>query len=151
MKQLTFRCSCCRRIVPRNPRARNQRYCGAKPCQQARKNKWQRNKQQMDSDHRVNKEESQRAWSQQNPDYWKLYRELNPEYCERNRQLQRKRDFKRQHKKIILVLTSPILQRRTRQALKQTKQQVDRGSCKEGLVSDTDLDAIQFPHNGGIS
>ena len=151
MKQLTFRCSCCRRIVPRNPRARNQRYCGGKPCQQARKNKWQRNKQQMDSDHRANKEESQRAWRQQNPDYWKLYRELNTEYCERNRKLQRKRDFKRQHTKKILSLTSPILQRRTRQVLKQSKQQEDRGSCKEGRVSGTNLDAIQFPHNGGIS
>ncbi|MBL4901292.1 MAG: hypothetical protein JKY62_01405 [Desulfocapsa sp.] len=86
--------------MPRNPRARNQRYCGAKPCQQARKNKWQRNKQQVDSDHRINKEESQRAWRQQNPDYWKLYRERNPEYCERNRQLQRKRDLKRHHKKL---------------------------------------------------
>ncbi len=98
MKQRTFRCSCCRRIVPRNPRARNQRYCGAKPCQQARKNKWQRNKQQLDSDHRVNKEESQRAWRQQNPGYWKMYREKNPEYCERNRQLQQKRDLKRRVK-----------------------------------------------------
>ena len=143
MKQLTFRCSCCRRIVPRNPRAINQRYCGTKPCQQARKNKWQRNKQQMDSDHRANKEESQRTWREQNPDYWKQYRERNPEYCERNRQLQRKRDLKRRHK-------STILQRRTRQTLKQSEQQVDRGSCKEGLVSATVLDAIQFPHNGGI-
>lgn len=143
MKQLTFRCSCCRRIVPHNPRARDQHYCGAKPCQQARKNKWQRNKQQMDSDHRANKEESQRTWRQQNPDYWKQYRERNPEYCERNRQLQRKRDLKRRHKSIIL-------QRRTRQILKQSEQREDRRSCKEGLVSTTGLDAIQFPHNGGI-
>ncbi len=98
MKQLTFRCFCCRRIVPRNPRARNQRYCGAKPCQQARKNKWQRNKQDLDSDHRVNKEESQRAWRQKNPGYWKLYRQKHPEYCERNRLLQQKRDLKRRFK-----------------------------------------------------
>lgn len=100
MKQLTFRCSCCRRIVSRNPRVRNQRYCAAKPCQQARKNKWQRNKQQVDSDHRINKEESQRSWRQQNPGYWKLYRERNPEYCEQNRKLQRKRDMKRRLKNI---------------------------------------------------
>jgi len=98
VKQLTFRCFCCRRIVPRNPRVRNQRYCGAKPCQQARKNKWQWNKQHLDSDHRVNKEESQRTWRQQNPGYWKQYRERNPEYCERNRQLQQKRDLKRRLK-----------------------------------------------------
>ena len=100
MKQLTFRCHCCRRIKPLNPRARNQRYCGARPCQQTRKNKWQRNKQQVDSDHKVNKEESQRAWRQRNPDYWKLYREKNPEYCERNRKLQRKRDMRRRLKNL---------------------------------------------------
>ena len=108
MKQLTFRCSCCRRTMPRNPRARNQRYCGARPCQQARKNKWQRNKQQADSDHRINKEESQRAWRQQNPGYWKLYRERNPEYCERNRQLQRKRDLKRHYKNLSTANESDL-------------------------------------------
>ncbi len=52
----------------------------------------------MDSDHKVNKEESQRTWRQQNPGYWKLYRKKNPEYCERNRQLQQKRDLKRRLK-----------------------------------------------------
>jgi len=94
--------------MPRNPRARNQRYCGARPCQQARKNKWQRNKQQADSDHRINKEESQRAWRQQNPGYWKLYRERNPEYCERNRQLQRKRDLKRHYKNLSAANESDL-------------------------------------------
>ena len=129
MKQFTFRCSCCRRIMPRNPRARNQCYCGAKPCQQARKNKWQRNKQQVDSDHRINKEESQRAWRQQNPGYWKRYRERNPEYCERNRQLQRKRDLKRHHKSLSAANESDLagkrgtrLRRRTHHTLKQSKQ-----------------------------
>jgi hypothetical protein len=100
VKQLTFRCSFCRRIMPLNPRAMNQRYCGAKPCQQARKNKWQRNKQQQDSDHRTNKEESQRTWQLKNPVYWKLYRARNPEYCERNRKLQQKRDMKKKLKKL---------------------------------------------------
>jgi len=54
----------------------------------------------VDSDHKVNKEESQRAWRQRNPDYWKLYREKNPEYCERNRKLQRKRDMRRRLKNL---------------------------------------------------
>ena len=125
MKRLTFRCSCCRRIKPRNPRARNQRYCGARPCQQARKNKWQRNKQQMDSDHKVNKEESQRTWRQQNPGYWKLYRKRNPEYCERNRELQRIRDMRRRLTNNSEINVSDLagkrgtrLRRRTRQTLK---------------------------------
>lgn len=31
---------------------KNQRYCGARDCQQARKNAWQREKQQTDPDYR---------------------------------------------------------------------------------------------------
>lgn len=87
-----FRCACCRRIRPRNPRVKNQRHCGDKLCQQARKNKWQREKEQGDSEYRVNKKESQRAWRNRNPDYWKQYRRQHPEYCKRNRILQLQRD-----------------------------------------------------------
>lgn len=52
MKQATFRCACCKRILPRDPRVKNQRYWGAKACQRARKSKWQREKLELDSDHR---------------------------------------------------------------------------------------------------
>ena len=62
----------------------------------------------MDSDHRENKEESQRAWRQQNPEYWKLYRERNPEYFERNRRLQRKRDLKWRHKNLLVTDESDL-------------------------------------------
>jgi hypothetical protein len=62
----------------------------------------------MDSDHRKNKEESQCAWRQQNQDYWKLYREKNPAYCERNRQLQRKRDLKRKLKNLSVTDASDL-------------------------------------------
>ena len=92
MKTCTFRCVCCRRILPRNPRVHNQKYCGAKACQRARKSKWQREKQQTDPDHRANKCESQRAWQRKNPFYWQQYRQKNPNYCEQNRKLQRVRD-----------------------------------------------------------
>lgn len=51
MKQITFRCVCCRRIRPVNPRVKDQEYCGIKSCQQARKNKWQREKLQTDPDY----------------------------------------------------------------------------------------------------
>jgi hypothetical protein len=59
VEQVTFRCACCRRILRRNSRVKKQQYCGAKACQQARKNRWQREKQQTDVDYRVNKKESQ--------------------------------------------------------------------------------------------
>ena len=95
MRQVTFRCVCCRRLRPRNPRVKNQKYCGTKSCQQARKNKWQREKQQTDPDYRANKKESQRCWQERNPDYWKQYRSNNFEYCQMNRERQKIRDLNR--------------------------------------------------------
>jgi len=95
VEQVTFRCACCRRIVRRNSRVKNQRYCGARDCQQARKNAWQREKQQTDPDYRSNKRESQKTWQQGNRTYWRQYRSRNLEYSERNRQLQQERDRKR--------------------------------------------------------
>lgn len=92
MEHVTFRCSCCRQILPRNPRVKNQQYCGAAECQKARKAKWQREKMNTDSDYRADQRESQRLWQQNNPDYWREYRRNHQEYREHNRQMQRVRD-----------------------------------------------------------
>ena len=92
MQAVTFRCACCKRIRPRNPRVKNQRYCGDKRCQQARKTKWEREKLQSDPYYRINKKECQERWKQQNPDYWKQYRQTHPEYRRRNRRMQSRRD-----------------------------------------------------------
>jgi len=94
VRPITFRCACCRRIRPRNPRVKNQRYCGDKRCQQARKTKWQREKLQADPDYRTNKKESQQIWKQKNPGYWKQYRRNHPDYRRRNRRMQRPRDHR---------------------------------------------------------
>ena len=117
MKQITFRCACCKRIRPRNPRVKNQYYCGAKSCQQVRKNKWQREKLQTDPDYRTDKREMQQSWRSRNSDYWKRYRDKNPDYCERNCRLQRERDKKRCPDAIIpasdtrhLAKTDPLSQ-----------------------------------------
>lgn len=92
MQIITFRCVCCRRIRHRNPRVKNQRYCGDKRCQQARKSKWEKEKLQTDPDYRINKKECQERWKQKNPDYWKQYRQTHPEYRRRNRRMQLRRD-----------------------------------------------------------
>jgi len=92
MRPVTFRCACCRRICPRNTRVKNQRYCGSKRCQQARKTKWEREKLQADPYYRINKKECQERWKQNNPDYWQRYRQTHPEYRERNRRMQLRRD-----------------------------------------------------------
>jgi hypothetical protein len=95
VEQVTFRCACCRRILPRNSRVKKQGYCGAGACQQARKNKWQREKQQTDPDYLANKRESQQGWQKRNPTYWQQYRSKNKDACERNRRMQQERDGKR--------------------------------------------------------
>jgi len=92
VKQVIFICACCKCIRRKNPRVKNQKYCGAKACQQARKNKWQREKLQTDHDYKADKREMQQSWLARNPDYWRRYRAQNPIYCERNRKLQRERD-----------------------------------------------------------
>ena len=89
------RCSCCGCYFCPDPRVQNQHYCGKKRCQQARKNKWQRQKIIIDHDYRADKKDSQDAWLDKNPNYWKRYRRRNLDYAERNRQMQRERDAKR--------------------------------------------------------
>ena len=105
MQPITFRCACCRRIRPRNPRVKNQRYCGDKRCQQARKTKWEREKLQADPYYRINKKECQERWKQQNPGYWKMYRQRRPDYCSWNRTAQRIRD---QNRREALSGDSPL-------------------------------------------
>lgn len=90
-----FRCACCGRQLLSDPRVKDQRYCGRKKCQQARKNKWQRQKMLTDSDYRANKIESQQQWRQKNKGYSKRYRKKNLLYAAKNRKLQKGRDLRR--------------------------------------------------------
>jgi hypothetical protein len=48
-----------------------------------------------DPDYRANRRESQKKWLERNRDYWRKYRSRHPDYCERNRLLQKGRDTKR--------------------------------------------------------
>lgn len=92
-----IRCVHCGRLVPADSRVKNQRYCGARECQRARKAKWQRDKMAADPDYRANQRAAQRKWIEKRPDYWQKYRERNPRYLKRNRLMQRKRDLERRH------------------------------------------------------
>ena len=88
-------CKHCRRIFKQNPRVKNQLYCSRKPCQRARKTKWQKQKMINDPDYMENQKNSQKKWLENNPGYWKSYRKQHPDYCDRNRLLQKQRDIKR--------------------------------------------------------
>jgi hypothetical protein len=48
-----------------------------------------------DPDYRANRRESQKKWLKRNRGYWRKYRMRHPDYCKRNRLLQRGRDTKR--------------------------------------------------------
>lgn len=107
-----MRCCHCGRLYLRDPRVKNQRYCGAGVCQKARKAKWQRQKMAEDEIYRADQRESQKLWREQNPDYWRGYRKTHPEYVERNRLLQKVRDARAKSRllaKMDALTSEPVL------------------------------------------
>lgn len=88
-------CACCGRAFRPRPQVAEQRFCCAAACQRARKRLWQQAKRESDADYRLNQARAQAAWVARHPDYWQRYRRQHPEYCERNRIEQRKRDRRR--------------------------------------------------------
>jgi len=70
------------------PRNREQNYCKDPDCQRARKATWQRFKMKTDADYRTQQQLSHQKWLRNNPDYWKRYRQSNPDKADRNRILQ---------------------------------------------------------------
>ncbi len=91
-----IKCKNCRRVIQKpNRRIKNQNYCRRKACQRARKRKWQRRKMAKDDDYRQNQNGSRNQWLEKNPDYYQNYRETHPDYTDRNRELQKKRDANR--------------------------------------------------------
>ena len=69
-------------------RNRKRNYCPKPACQRARKATWQRYKMRTDADYRTQQQLSQKKWLLNNPDYWKQYRQKNPDKAERNRVIQ---------------------------------------------------------------
>jgi hypothetical protein len=101
------RCLACARLLQLIPQVPDQSYCSSEACQRERRKLWQRDKRQDDSAYQANQAKAQRAWSQRNPDYWKQYREAHPEYAERNRQQQQKRNLERRSGNIAKKNVSP--------------------------------------------
>ena len=60
--------------------------------QQERRRRWQQSKRQGDEDYRANQARAQRAWADGHRDYWREWRAAHPDYAERNRLEQRRRD-----------------------------------------------------------
>ena len=89
------RCEHCRKKFTRFSHIPGQRYCSRVQCQNARRQKWRKQKLAIDKDYKANQKDAQGRWCEKNPGYWKRYRATHPEYVQRNRQLQRVRNQRR--------------------------------------------------------
>lgn len=88
-------CRCCGRLFTRRANVPDQQYCSRRICQNARRQRWRKQKLASDPDYRANQYDAQRRWCEKNPDYWKHYRASHPAYSRKNRQLQSERNKKR--------------------------------------------------------
>jgi len=113
---LTFTCQHCQEVKQRNPRIKQgQNYCGLAACRKASRREWKRMKYSTDDSYRERSLEDQRRWRKKKPahSYQRIYRELHPEYVERNRQAQRKRNQKRRDGLLVVDLSQKIVNRNT--------------------------------------
>ena len=84
--------NCLSLFLPRNSL---QIFCSPPDCQRVRKGLWQKKTLLADPDYKGDQQLSKNKWAQNNPDYWKEYRERNPENAQRNRDLQKIRNLKK--------------------------------------------------------
>ena len=112
----TIICLHCGREVPRNPRLKNQKYCCAKECQQARMRTWKNKQYRNCSEYKNKTLNSQKIWRRKYPahKYQREYRKAHPAYVICNRDLQRERNKKRQkdHSPMIVNTDSLLFQAR---------------------------------------
>lgn len=94
-------CIYCGALIALRAQIPNQKYCNSKPCQRERQRLWQSTKRHSDLDYLRNQAEAQRTWVAKNPDYWRSYRDAHPEYTEKNRTAQRKRN--RQSREFVIA------------------------------------------------
>lgn len=90
----TKTCNACGHKFTPRPQNPNQTYCTDPACQRERRRRWQQKKRRDDADYRDNDARANKAWATENPEYWKQYRDENPAYAERNRNLQQQRNQK---------------------------------------------------------
>lgn len=90
----TKTCNSCGHPFTPRPQTPNQSYCAHPKCQRERRRRWQQQKRRDDADYRDNDIRANKAWATENLEYWKQYRDENPTYAERNRNLQQQRNRK---------------------------------------------------------
>lgn len=106
----TFTCIHCGKVAVCNPRVKNQRYCSAQSCQNARKRKSDQKASKSCKNKTLRKQRNKR-WrdAHQAHEYQKNYRGKHPEYVKRNRELQRIRNKKRQSDASPMIVKTDAL------------------------------------------
>ena len=113
---LAFICQCCGKLVPRNPRIKNQKYCSGKECQKTRMRIWKKRQYKKNIEYQKKSQSIQKVWRKKYPSYQyqRDYRKAHPDYVMRNRDQQRERNRKRQnnHSTMIVKMHALLLQPR---------------------------------------
>jgi len=111
-----FTCRHCGKTLPRNPRVKKQSYCSSLSCQNARKRLHDKKISRTPRGKLLHKSRNKR-WRDTAPGhaYQDQYRKAHPAYEERNRELQRSRNKKRQKDagSMIVKTDTLLLQRRS--------------------------------------
>lgn len=96
----TITCLHCGNTVPRNPCSKNQKYCSAVACQNARRNKTNKAKAKKSKKTRDLRKARNKRWNDKAPGntYMDRYRKKRPDYKADNRKKQFERNRKRRKK-----------------------------------------------------
>ena len=86
------RCAACGRLFKPWPQIQNQQYCSEPDCQRERRRRKQQAKRKSNPAHRDSDAQYIKDWLVKNPNYWKQYRMGRPDYVERNRAEQQRRN-----------------------------------------------------------
>ena len=108
----TFICHHCGKTLPRNPRLKkSQKFCSARPCQQARKNAWGKKEYQTNKSHRKKRLLSQKRCYKKRSGYayQDEYRKKHPKYVSRNRELQKERNQRHQQCESSIIVNTDAL------------------------------------------
>ena len=72
-------CVYCGDLFDSSPKHKSQTACKKPQCQRAKKAEWQRHKMKTDPVYNASQKISHKQWASVNPDYWKRYRNKNPD------------------------------------------------------------------------
>lgn len=102
------KCKACGYNFRPDPRVPKQQFCSKPECQLQRRKEWLQEKRNNDPHYRENDARQIKEWIASHPDYWKQYRQKNPDYAKRNRNLQSTRNQKKRTSIIANVANKPV-------------------------------------------